>query len=99
MRLCVSCNKDKEDKEFASYHKKFSGRNGMFKKKNKCMKCDNESREGVSPDIYGNGISLKSQAFVRVGIDAFTMKNFSDCAINEMGLSYDEFENIPGLDD
>tara|TARA_R110002110_G_scaffold117824_1_gene291006 strand:+ start:511 stop:813 length:303 start_codon:yes stop_codon:yes gene_type:complete len=100
MKVCVSCSKNKEDKDFPSYLQKCRGRDGAFKKKNKCKKCQIRSGDGVAPDIYGNNISLKNKAFMtKPTIDSFTMKSFSDCAIDEMGLSYDDFDDIPGLDD
>ena len=94
MKVCISCKENKPDNAFSSYEMHHSG-DSIRRKVRLCKKCRNSSKEGVAADIVGNGLSLKSKAFV----DRFTTKNFSDCAIDEMGLSYDEFDDIPGLDD
>lgn len=101
MKVCISCSKSKEDKDFPSYLIKRRGKDGAFKKKNKCRKCQIRGGDGVATDLYANNISLKNKVFMTkpYATNSFSMKSFSDCAIDEMGLSYDDFDDIPGLDD
>ena len=102
MKTCNSCKETKEDNLF-SYRIRKQFRNPYRVYTNMCCKC-NSSGEGVSLEYIYNRARLKSKAFIDdrskgYRKDGFTRSEDSDCAIDEMGLSYDEFDDIPGLDD
>jgi hypothetical protein len=107
MKECISCKENKETNDFGRWVSKGISDHGMVKRFNMCKKCTNSSREGVSADIRDNRRRLQVKSFKvtdpssnysKGGFKKVSLNEF-DCAIDEMGLGYDEFDDIPGLDD
>tara|TARA_R110000803_G_scaffold23228_6_gene57204 strand:+ start:596 stop:808 length:213 start_codon:yes stop_codon:yes gene_type:complete len=67
--------------------------------------CCISREEGVSRDMAANNRNLKNKAFLGDGADKhfptlnkpITSLHLRDCAIDEMVIDYDEFENIKDI--
>ena len=92
MKTCVSCKINKDISEYIRYTE--TGIRRLL-----CKECYISKKDGVSQDMASNNRNLKNKAFSGNGAVNITTSSlhFRDCAINEMGIDYDEFENIKDI--
>jgi len=105
MKTCISCKKNKDDKEFDTYTHKLC-RETKHRKRIICSSCRSDNNGyGVSRDLADNNIKLKNKTFKNPIRDGWKKGGFrsmyqtSDCAIDEASLDYSEFEDIPDITD
>ena len=104
MKECIACKTTKEDNKFP--YTVYKDKNEAYRRyNNMCYKCRNFSGEGVTRELVDCRQRLNNKAFINSKPSTYRKAGYntnlrnSDCAIDEMGLDYDEFENIKDINE